>query len=201
MIALKQVLFSCILVFGTLFLVSCNGNKIPAKVLNISDGDTLRIMFCKEIKADECVQYSNAEIGAKATNSRFKSHACKLRMLGIDTPEMKQQEWGEKAKTFLENELQDDKYIFIETDIETHDRYGRLLAYVYDSQEHSINEKMLREGFAELLIIGANDKYANEFKAAEAYARERELNIWSKTDGLEMSPYKFRKQSKKRERR
>jgi micrococcal nuclease len=176
--ALNQVFFLCLI---CVFLVSCDETKIPAKVLKISDGDTLRVALCEKIIQGECVPYSTI---------------IKLRMLGMDAPETQQQDWGKKATEFLKQELSDDKYIFIETDIEPRDRYGRLLAYVYDSQGISINEKMLREGYAELLILGANDKYATSFKAAEAYAKQHELNIWSKDGGLEMSPYKYRKKMK-----
>jgi endonuclease YncB( thermonuclease family) len=198
--ALNQVFFLCLI---CVFLVSCDETKIPAKVLKVSDGDTLRVALCEEILNGECVSCStrsvaervssrlNAEIGV-----RQRCPVIKLRMLGMDAPETQQQDWGKKATEFLKQELSDDKYIFIETDIEPRDRYGRLLAYVYDSRGISINEKMLREGYAELLILGANDKYATSFKTAEAYARQHELNIWSKAGGLEMSPYKYRKKMK-----
>jgi micrococcal nuclease len=189
--ALNQVFFLCLI---CVFLVSCDEAKIPAKILKVSDGDTLRVSLCEKILNGECVPCStriNSEIGV-----RQRCPVIKLRMLGMDAPETQQQDWGKKATEFLKQELSDDKYIFIETDIEPRDRYGRLLAYVYDSKGISINEKMLREGYAELLILGANDKYATSFKAAEAYARQHELNIWSKDGGLEMSPYKYRKKTK-----
>jgi micrococcal nuclease len=189
--ALNQVFFLCLI---CVFLVSCDETKIPAKVLKVSDGDTLRVTLCEKILNGECVPCStrtNAEIGI-----RQQCPVIKLRMLGMDAPETQQQDWGKKATEFLKQELSDDKYIFIETDIEPRDRYGRLLAYVYDSKGNSMNEKMLREGYAELLILGANDKYATSFKAAEAYARQHELNIWSKDGGLEMSPYKYRRKTK-----
>ena len=192
-----------LLVFISFFLVSCNGDLVPAKILKISDGDTLRVVLCERITDGECIeaspekQLSTGDNGraAKRTNS---ARDIKLRMLGIDAPEIKQQHWGTKAKNFLETELADDKYIFIETDVEPKDRYGRLLAYVYDSKKVNINEKMLELGLAELYILGENNKYAVAFKTAEAKARENELNIWSKTDGLEMSPSKYRKQQKLR---
>jgi endonuclease YncB( thermonuclease family) len=189
--ALNQVFFLCLI---CVFLVSCDETKIPAKVLKVSDGDTLRVALCEKILNGECVPCStriNAEIGI-----RQQCPVIKLRMLGMDAPETQQQDWGKKATEFLKQELSDDKYIFIETDIEPRDRYGRLLAYVYDSKGISINEKMLREGYAELLILGSNDKYATSFKAAEAYAKQHELNIWSKDGGLEMSPYKYRRKTK-----
>jgi endonuclease YncB( thermonuclease family) len=186
----------------SLFLVSCDETKIPAKVLQVTDGDTLRVSLCEKVLNGECVPCSPREaamrLGLKSSSNHKNgiSTVIKLRMLGMDAPETKQQDWGKKATEFLKQELSDDKYIFIETDIEPRDRYGRLLAYVYDSQGISINEKMLREGYAELLILGANDKYATSFKAAEAYARQHKLNIWSEDDGLEMSPYKYRKKMK-----
>jgi endonuclease YncB( thermonuclease family) len=201
--ALNQVFFLCLI---CVFLVSCDETKIPAKVLKVSDGDTLKITVCEKIVQGECVPYSQMEAFMKLefqSSTKYKTgdygkspNIIKLRMLGMDAPETQQQDWGKKATEFLKQELSDDKYIFIETDIEPRDRYGRLLAYVYDSKGISINEKMLREGYAELLILGANDKYATSFKAAEAYAKQHELNIWSKAGGLEMSPYKYRKKMK-----
>jgi endonuclease YncB( thermonuclease family) len=201
--ALNQVFFLCLI---CVFLVSCDETKIPAKVLKVSDGDTLRVTLCEKIVRGECVPYLHMEASMKLgvqSSTKYKNgdsgkspNIIKLRMLGMDAPETQQQDWGKKATEFLKQELSDDKYIFIETDIEPRDRYGRLLAYVYDSKGISINEKMLREGYAELLILGANDKYATSFKAAEAYAKQQELNIWSKTGGLEMSPYKYRKKMK-----
>ncbi len=183
---MRQISF---LVFISFLLVSCNGDLIPAKVVKISDGDTLRVVLCEKISLGECVEPPEGS-----------SHRrdIKLRMLGIDAPELKQQDWGTKAKSFLEAELADDKYIFIETDVEPKDRYGRLLAYVYDSKKININQKMLEQGLVELYILGENTKYANAFKAAEAKARSEQLNIWSLTDGLEMSPSKYRKQQKLR---
>jgi micrococcal nuclease len=201
--ALNQVFFLCLI---SVFLVSCDETKIPAKVLKVSDGDTLRVAVCEKIIRGECVPYSHMEAFTKLgfqSSTKYKNgdygkypNIIKLRMLGMDAPETQQQDWGKKATEFLKQELSDDKYIFIETDIEPRDRYGRLLAYVYDSKGNSMNEKMLREGYAELLILGANDKYATSFKAAEAYARQHELNIWSKDGGLEMSPYKYRRKTK-----
>jgi micrococcal nuclease len=201
--ALNQVFFLCLI---CVFLVSCDETKIPAKVLKVSDGDTLRVAVCEKIIRGECVPYSHMEGFMKLgfqSSTKYKNgdygkypNIIKLRMLGMDAPETQQQDWGKKATEFLKQELSDDKYIFIETDIEPRDRYGRLLAYVYDSKGNSMNEKMLREGYAELLILGANDKYATSFKAAEAYARQHELNIWSKDGGLEMSPYKYRRKTK-----
>jgi len=203
--ALNQVFFLCLI---CVFLVSCEETKIPAKVLKVSDGDTLRVSLCEKIVRGKCVPYSHdsqmealMRLGFQP-NIKYKNgdygkspHIIKLRMLGMDAPETQQQDWGKKATEFLKQELSNDKYIFIETDIEPRDRYGRLLAYVYDSKGISINEKMLRQGYAELLILGANNKYATSFKAAEAYAKQHELNIWSKDDGLEMSPYKYRKKN------
>lgn len=201
--ALNQLFFLCLI---CVFLVSCDETKIPAKVLKVSDGDTLRVALCEKIIQGECVPYSHMEGFMKLgfqSSTKYKTgdygkspNIIKLRMLGMDAPETQQQDWGKKATEFLKQELSDDKYIFIETDIEPRDRYGRLLAYVYDSRGISINEKMLREGYAELLILGANDKYATSFKAAEAYAKQHELNIWSKDGGLEMSPYKYRRKTK-----
>ena len=54
--ALNQVFFLCLI---SVFLVSCDETKIPAKVLKVSDGDTLRVAVCEKIIRGECVPYSH----------------------------------------------------------------------------------------------------------------------------------------------
>ncbi len=70
----------------------------------------------------------------------------KLRLRGIDTPELKTRE-GEKAKTFVEEILKKPKIITIKT--YRKDKYGRYLADIFlGSKEIFLNQKLLDEKLA-----------------------------------------------------
>ena len=71
---------------------------------------------------------------------------------------------------------------YVERDVETQDRYGRELAYLYaekDGEVVFVNELLLREGYAKLFTLQPNVKYAdNKFLDAQRYARENEKGFW-----------------------
>lgn len=56
--------------------------------------------------------------------------------------------------------------------MEPRERYGRLLACLWLADGTLFNERLLGEGYAQLLTIPPNVKYADRFKAAQAEARE-----------------------------
>jgi micrococcal nuclease len=57
------------------------------------------------------------------------------------------------------------------------DRFGRLLAYVY-VERTLVNEEILRQGYAQLLTIPPNVKYANRFRNALFEARKKKRGMW-----------------------
>ena len=87
-------------------LSSCNSNKLYGTIIDIYDGDTVKV----------------------ATK---KAGILKVRLLGIDCPEIDQIPWGEKAKEFLENEFGESLKVKLEADLVKKDKYGRYLAYIY----------------------------------------------------------------------
>jgi micrococcal nuclease len=76
----------------------------------------------------------------------------RLRLIGVDTPETKdpdcgKQPYGEEASDFTESRLKNQE-VGLEFDVEKTDRYKRLLAYVYPTNEEMFNETLLKEGYA-----------------------------------------------------
>jgi micrococcal nuclease len=65
----------------------------------------------------------------------------------------------------------------LEYDVQTHDRYGRLLAYVYVGEE-MVNARLLEDGFAHLLTIPPNVRYVERFRAVAAAARRAHRGLW-----------------------
>ena len=63
-------------------------------------------------------------------------------------------------------------------DADLRDRYGRLLAYVTLGSE-LFNLTLVDEGYAVTLEVPPNTGSAEEFRAAEASARERGVGLWA----------------------
>lgn len=109
-----------------------------------------------------------------------------VRYLGIDTPETRRKDgdgWVKDPEAYAEAATQrnrewvEGKRVRLEWDLQTHDRYGRLLAYVYVS-EVMVNAELLKEGFAQPLTIPPNVKHASLFKQLSREARLAKRGLW-----------------------
>jgi len=125
--------------------------KISNQVLQIADGDTF--------------QTADGEW---------------IRMLCINTEE-KGRPWATEATHRLKQYLQMGE-IELEADAEDRDAYGRLLRYVYvtteDGERLHVNVELVREGYAHAFIFENNQKYKQDFFAAEWEARNASRRIW-----------------------
>ncbi len=125
-------------------------------------------------------------------------HFEKIRLIGIDAPEMDQRPWGKKARECLGALMSaTDSRIFLEYDIERRDKYGRILAYIWTQDGKMINEEMMKNGCAVLFTLPPNVKYAERFRAAQKKAQENKAGIWGE-GGLQESPYVYRKKHPRR---
>lgn len=119
----------------------------------------------------------------------------KVRLIGIDAPEMGQEPWGEQAKQHLESLISSsDRKVRMELDLEKRDRYGRVLAYLWTIDGRMINLMMLRDGNAVLYTFPPNVRYSDEFRIAQKDARGKGKGIWS-AKGLEQRPGDYRKKN------
>lgn len=100
----------------------------------------------------------------------------KARLRGINTPE-KREPYYYKAKRFLES-LVLDREIRLEFERDREDGYGRLLVYVHAGR-HLVNDRLIGEGLAHVMLIGEKGKYDASFLASQAEARKRQKGIWS----------------------
>ena len=134
--------------------------------------------------------------------SLVDGHTEEVRLLGIDTPEYSQEPWGKRAREFVLSQITQGESLSIETAEPVRDKYGRLLAFVFYSENGEkllLNEEILEHGYAEIFILNKWNSYNQRLKEAEAKARELALNIWS-SNGLEMHPYEYRKKFMKKKR-
>lgn len=119
----------------------------------------------------------------------------RVRLIGIDTPEIHEsdklyrdahrtqqdirtiQEMGRRAWEFTEK-LVEGKRVSLEFDVEKYDKYDRLLAYVYLKDGTFINAEIVKQGFASLMTIPPNVKYAHFFLKLYQEARNNRRGLW-----------------------
>ncbi len=132
--------------------------KGPYEVVKVVDGDTIKLLIDGE--------------------------TITVRLIGIDTPESVH---PDKSKNVPEGtlasdhtkELIENKFVYIEYGKESHDRYNRILAYVYIDENTMLNAQILEDGYAEVYTLKPNDKYEDYFLELEDEARSNNAGLWS----------------------
>lgn len=120
----------------------------------------------------------------------------KVRLIGIDTPEMHEsaklfrdarrsgqearaiQSLGRRSYQFTSG-LAAGTRVRLEFDVEKRDKYNRLLAYVYLKDGRCINAEIVKQGYASLMTIPPNVKHADEFRALYREARQKKRGLWA----------------------
>jgi micrococcal nuclease len=148
------------------------GNSQAATIISIVDGDTLKIRL----------------------NGKEES----LRLIGVDTPESRDNEKAERdssrtgqamktilaqgklATQYLQKILREGDPIKIEFDVQTRDKYQRLLGYVYLKNGRMLNEEIARAGYANIMTVPPNVRYVARLVAAVTDARNNKRGLWAK---------------------
>jgi len=115
----------------------------------------------------------------------------KVRLLGIDTPEMGDEHEEVRYRAFLAKRFAFfhlfRKSVALERDWELEDEYGRILAYVWWDNK-MFNEFILREGFAvPFLKYPFRQDYRRRFIAARNQAKRENAGYWMSTPYPEIS--------------
>lgn len=124
-----------------------------ATVLNVVDGDTIDLMI---------------DLGFNI------HHKIRVRLYGVNTPESrtkdaKEKELGLKAKEFTKDWLTNHKWVFVNTIPDKNDKYGRILARIFSSEDTEspstacLNKDIIQAGLARE-YFGVGDKTWEEFK-------------------------------------
>ena len=93
----------------------------------------------------------------------------RLRLIGIDAPEMDQPPFGAQSKSALDR-LIGGQQLRLEYDIEGRDEFDRLLAYAW-VESRLINEEMVLGGWALAYSIRPNTRHTSRLDRAESSAR------------------------------
>ena len=107
----------------------------------------------------------------------------KIRMIGIDAPESRNS--GTRETAFFGKEASDylssliaGKKVRLEYDAGRLDKYGRTLAYVYLEDGTFVNAALVKNGYATVMTVPPNVKYADTFVKLERKARNNKKGLW-----------------------
>ena len=115
----------------------------------------------------------------------------RVRLIGIDAPELSQGESGRRSRAALGRLAPPGTTVRLEGDAAPHDRYGRELAHVWTGSR-LVNEALVLEGWAMLYTVPPNVKYAERLERAQKLARAAGVGLWG-TGGFECAPSAYRR--------
>ncbi len=113
----------------------------------------------------------------------------RVRLLGVDTPETKVPDtppecYGPEAAAFTASLLPVGTVVRLERDIVGRDDYGRLLAYVYRSDDNVlVNEELVRLGYAQVMRVEPNGILHERFVDLATGAERADLGLWGACGG------------------
>lgn len=123
-----------------------------------------------------------AVVGSITDGDTFRTtEGERIRFIGIDTPERRDDEcFAEAATDHLGELIPPGTEVRLVTDAEVLDRFGRTLAYVHRADDGlDVGLAMARDGFALQLTVPPNVARAEDIRAAVAEAREADRGLWS----------------------
>ncbi len=160
--------YSAVVLFLTLFVVPTSGCRFFESrqsseptflVTKVIDGDTFWV--------------------ADGSPKGFK-----VRLIGVDAPETRRRRnkdvgyYAQESKDFL-TDLIYGKEVILKYDVNRQDRYGRTLAYVYLPDGTFINAILVELGYAVVMTVPPNVKYADYFVELQQKARKRKRGLWA----------------------
>lgn len=106
----------------------------------------------------------------------------RVRYIGINTPELDADDpavrrMAQEAR-LANQRLVGGREVTMLLDVQSHDRYGRLLAYVWVG-DLFVNGWLVREGYAQVMTVPPNVRYARTFLELERQARQERRGLWA----------------------
>jgi micrococcal nuclease len=122
-------------------------------VVSVTDGDTVRV---------------------RLDSGRVE----RVRYIGIDTPETGADECFAARAHEANERLVGERRVLLVLDADERDRYGRLLAYVYAGRTF-VNAELVRQGYAEPLVVRPNVRHLTDFERLARDARTGGRGLWA----------------------
>jgi len=145
--------------------------KTSYKLLSVEDGDTLVIQYKGK---PQRVQLIGIDAPEDTQNPKLNLDSSRKSINKDDLLEM-----GRLASEHLKALVKPDQAIFLKGDLTRKDKYGRLPAIVINNKGESLNQRMVADGYALLLIrFPLNDTIKANLKEAQKNAQENKKGLW-----------------------
>lgn len=112
---------------------------------------------------------------------RIEGRVEKVRYIGVNTPELHHPTRGEEAggrqAHAANRRLVEGKRVRLDLDVQSRDRYGRLLAYVWTG-DTMVNAELIRLGYAQVMTVPPNVRHQALFLKLQRAAREAGRGLW-----------------------
>ena len=107
----------------------------------------------------------------------------RIRIIGINTPELgykdrRDQPLAVRARERLRAYLRSGR-AFVVYDKDRYDKYGRVLAHVFNERGNNVGAELIREGLGFAVSIPPNLRYRECYREAEQYARRVKRGVWT----------------------
>ncbi|GAA3606264.1 hypothetical protein GCM10022236_05120 [Microlunatus ginsengisoli] len=103
----------------------------------------------------------------------------KVRLIGIDTPEVQPEQcFGPEATDHLRTLIPVGSTVYVTADRDPLDRYGRRLLYLWSARGEFVNFDLVDGGWARPLRVPPNVRYAELFALAGDVARDAGTGLW-----------------------
>ncbi len=174
----RLILFCVALGIISLRLASCDkNNSVKNTSLNDYERYNNRIFKCIKV-----VDGDTIDIDVPDPKSRKHSRFTRIRMWGIDTPEIahhggKAMYFGYEAAEFARKMLAGKNVRLKLVRGKTRGYYGRLLAYVFLPDGRMYNRLAIEQGYA-YADYRFKHPYRKEFLELEAQARRKRVGLW-----------------------
>lgn len=152
---MKYIYFLTVFLFFS-FVQSPQDTRIVKKVV---DGDTIWV------------------------NGKNNADDEKIRLIGIDAHEVRNTGkkkagfYGKEATAYLKKQVLGKK-VRLEYDIRRYDQYRRTLAYVHLENGRFINADLVKNGYALVMTVSPNIKYADKLILYQQEARKNNRGLW-----------------------
>jgi len=145
-------------------------HRKPAKIVKIMDGDTIGVIFRGRYERIRLIGIDTPETSANSRARRISKRTGKDLSLIISQ--------GRRSLAFVKKLIGIGDRVYLEFDLDSRDRYGRLLAYVYLRDGSMLNELIIKSGYAYPLTYAPNIRYKYRFLKAYSKARKERRGLF-----------------------
>lgn len=162
--------YSLLAVIALLLTVSPGNTYNKATVVQVVDGDTLRIEMDGQ---EEAVRLIGIDTPESTINKKARKDSIKTNY-DVETITA----MGKEAARYVRTLVRKGDTVGIEFDVQKRDKYKRLLVYAYLSDGKMLNEEIVKAGYANIMTYPPNVRYQDQFLRAYREAQDTKRGLY-----------------------